>query len=84
MKKLVTIIAKGYSETVFRFLAPSVVKCVVSKNPEDQEICVRLPLLHRIQETTANMYGQIMTSSRQSEKDKKPILRKKAEETDPS
>ena len=78
MKRLVTIIAKGYSETVSRFLAPSVVKCVVSKNPDDQEICVHLPLLHRIQGTTANMYGQIMTSSRQSEKDEKADLEKES------
>ena len=34
VRRLVTMIAKGKSEKVSRYLFPSVVKCVVSKNPD--------------------------------------------------
>ena len=50
MKRLVTMIAKGKSETVSRSLFPSVVKYAVFKNPEvkKKETGVRSPCLQRM------------------------------------
>ena len=38
IKRLVTIVAKGKSKTICWSLSPSVIKCVVSKNPEVKKL----------------------------------------------
>ena len=67
---------------MFQFLSPSVVKCVVSKKLEDQEIGVRLPLLHKFKKLLQTCIDKQWHHQDNLKRMKKLILRKKAEEID--
>jgi AP-3 complex subunit beta len=73
MKRLITMIAKGKSETVCRSLFPSVVKCVVCKNPEVRKLVYAY--LVRFGESEPDLALLSVSTFQRSLKDPNPLIR---------
>lgn len=73
MKRLVSLIARGKNETICRSLFPSVVKCVVSKNPEVKKLVYAY--LVRFAEVEPDLALLSVSSFQRSLKDPNPLIR---------
>lgn len=73
MRRLVSLIARGKNETICRQLFPSVVKCVVSKNPEVKKLVYAY--LVRFAEVEPDLALLSVSSFQRSLKDPNPLIR---------
>lgn len=73
MRRLVSLIARGKNESICRSLFPSVVKCVVSKNPEVKKLVYAY--LVRFAEVEPDLALLSVSSFQRSLKDPNPLIR---------